>query len=80
MEAVIKKWGNSPAVRLPAALMKLATLTLEQKVSVTAVEGKIIIEPMDQVEYRLEDLVKGITRGNSHAKVSFGAPVGKEAL
>ncbi|WP_210411661.1 AbrB/MazE/SpoVT family DNA-binding domain-containing protein [Rhodoferax sediminis] len=80
MEAVIKKWGNSPAVRLPVALMKLATLTLEQKVNVTAVEGKIIIEPLDHVEYRLEDLVKGITRSNSHAEVSFGAPVGKEAL
>ena len=78
MEAVIKKWVNSPAVRLPAALMKLATLTLEQKVNVTAVEGKIIIEPLDQLEYRLEDLVKGITCGNSHGEVSFGTPVSKE--
>ena len=80
MEATIKKWGNSPALRLPATLMKAASLGLEQRVSVTAVKGRIIIEPLDAVTYDLDDLLKGITPANSHGETSFGSPVGQEPL
>ena len=78
MEAVIKKWGNSPALRLSASLMKEAQLTLDQKVSVKVLRGKIIIEPANRKEYKLEELVAGITTDNSHAGSDFGKPVGKE--
>ena len=39
-----------------------------------------LIEPCDKVEYKLEDLVAGMTAKNRHDEVSFGTPVGKEAL
>ena len=39
-----------------------------------------LIEPCDKVEYKLEDLVEGMTAKNRHDEVSFGTPVGKEAL
>lgn len=80
MEAVIRKWGNSPAVRLPAVALKEAALSLEQKVTIIVSRGRIVIEPCDHVEYSLDDLLAGITPQNSHAEVSFGNPVGKEAL
>ena len=80
MNTVIRKWGNSPAVRLPVSVMSAAKLELEQKVQVTVEEGRIIIEPLGRVEYSLEQQVAGITRKNSHEEVGFGAPVGKEAL
>lgn len=80
METVIGKWGNSLAVRLPAALMKSAALELEQKVSVTVVKGRIVIAPVDKVEYRLADLVGAITAKNAHGEIGFGPPRGKEAL
>ena len=38
------------------------------------------IEPCDKVEYKLDDLVAGMTAKNHHDEVSFGPPVGKEAL
>lgn len=78
MEAVIKKWGNSPALRLSVSLMKEAQLTLDQKVSVKVLRGKIIIEPAARKEYKLEDLVAGITSENTHAESNFGKPAGKE--
>ena len=80
METVIRKWGHSPALRLSAAAMKLANFDLEQRVTIKAGKGRIIIEPCDKVEYKLEDLVAGMTTKNRHDEVSFGAPVGKEAL
>jgi antitoxin MazE len=80
MQAVIRKWGNSPALRLPALALKEAALSLEQKVTISVSRGRIVIEPSEHVEYSLDDLLAEITPENAHAEVSFGKPVGKEAL
>ena len=80
MEAVIRKWGNSPALRLPVSAIKEAAFSLEQKVNLTVTRGRIVIEPSNKVEYDLGELVGGITARNSHPEVSFGKPAGKEAL
>jgi antitoxin MazE len=80
MEAVIRKWGNSPAVRINAAAMKSADFDLGQRVSIRASKGRIVIEPAERLDLKLEDLVAGITRRNLHDEVDFGGPVGGEAL
>jgi antitoxin MazE len=80
MEAVIRKWGNSPAVRLPASAIKEAAFRLEQKVNLTVTRGRIVIEPSGKIEYDLETLVGGITAKNLHTEFGFGRAVGKEAL
>jgi antitoxin MazE len=80
MEAIIRKWGNSPALRLPSAVMKSAALELEQHVIITATKGRIVIEPATKPKYKLEDLLAGITDDNAHDEVDFGVPVGQEAL
>jgi antitoxin MazE len=80
MEAVIRKWGNSPALRLPVSAIREAAFSLEQKVNISVTRGRIVIEPCDRVEYKLDELLAGITARNSHAEVSFGKPAGKEAL
>ena len=80
MEAVIRKWGNSPALRLPVSAIKEAAFSLEQKVNISVTRGRIVIEPYDRVEYKLDELLDGITARNLHTEVSFGRPAGKEAL
>ena len=80
MEAVIRKWGNSPALRLPGAALKEAGYVLEQKVELVVSRGRIVIQPSDQVTYSLDKLLAGITTDNSHGEFSFGKPVGKEAM
>jgi antitoxin MazE len=80
MQAVIRKWGNSPAVRLPLAVMKEANFSVEQKVTIVVTRGRIVIEPSEVVEYALDDLLEGINSKNVHVEVSVGRPVGKEAL
>lgn len=80
MEAVIRKWGNSPALRLPVAVLKEANLCMEQKVNLVVSQGRIVIEPSGKVEYSLDELLSGITPDNAHGELSFGQPVGKEAL
>jgi antitoxin MazE len=80
MEAVIRKWGNSPALRIPTAALKEAGYQLEQTVELRVSRGRIVIQPSEKVVYDLDALVNGMTAANSHAEVSVGSPVGKEAL
>ncbi|MFN5511257.1 MAG: AbrB/MazE/SpoVT family DNA-binding domain-containing protein [Burkholderiales bacterium] len=78
MESVIRKWGNSPALRLPAAVLKQAGYQLDQKVELTVTQGRIVIEPLQSVRYELGDLLAGLSRANRHDSVDFGPAVGRE--
>ena len=80
MQTIIKKWGNSPALRLNAAVMKSAQLNIDQLVSVKVQKGRLVIEPLAKQEYPLDELLSGITAKNLHGEVDFGGPVGKELL
>jgi antitoxin MazE len=74
---VLKKWGNSPAVRIPATIMQSAKLVLDQAVEVRAEDGRIIIEPAVPA-YTLDDLLNGITAENRHGEFDFGIAQGRE--
>ncbi len=78
MEVIVKKWGNSAAVRIPASIMAAAHVDLDQSVDVREEQGRIIIEPVRRKAYKLDDLLGGITSTNQHNAVDTGAPVGKE--
>jgi antitoxin MazE len=80
MRTVVKKWGNSASVRIPAAIMQAAHLNLDEVVDVREESGRIVIEPAQRKEYDLAELVKQITVENLHDEADFGRPVGKETL
>ena len=44
MLASVRKWGNSPAVRLPAAVMAGAGLRVDGLVDIRVEDGRVIIE------------------------------------
>jgi len=68
MNEIIKKWGNSPALRLPSSVMELAQLTLGQAVNINVLKGKIVIEPIVSKKTRLDELLAEITPDNVHAE------------
>lgn len=75
---IIKKWGKSAAIRIPAAVLKAAHLRLEQAVEVRADKGRIVIEPVGTKTYDIDDLLKRVTPENRHELIDWGPPVGKE--
>lgn len=77
---MLKKWGNSAAVRIPASVMQAARLELDETVDIREESGRVVIEPVQRKEYDLAELLKRITRENLHDAVDFGGAVGKEAL
>jgi antitoxin MazE len=78
MDVVLKKWGNSAAVRIPAAVFEAAKLALDQTVDVRVENGRVVLEPVAKQDYDLSTLIAGITPENTHASVDFGKPVGRE--
>jgi antitoxin MazE len=78
MRVLVKKWGNSASVRIPAAVMAASRLTIDQPVDVREEGGRIVIEPVREDE--LETLLAGMTPDNLHGEVSFGPPVGNEVF
>lgn len=78
MEIIVKKWGNSAAVRIPAAIMAAAHVVLDQAVDVREEKGCIIIAPVRRKTYALSELLAGITNRNLHQPVDTGVPMGKE--
>ena len=78
MEVIVKKWGNSAAVRIPAAIMAAAHVNLDQSVEVREDQGRIVIEPIRHKQYKLDELLSGITSKNRHEPIDTGVPVGKE--
>jgi len=67
-------------MRPPNAVMKSAALELEQQVTITANKVPIVIEAAQGQDYKLEDLLAGMTDNNTHAEVVFGRSVGQEDL
>jgi antitoxin MazE len=45
MKIIVKKWGSSAAVRIPAAIMAAAHINLEQSVDVREEHGCIVGAP-----------------------------------
>jgi antitoxin MazE len=78
MKSVVKKWGNSAAVRIPAAVMEAIPLELDDQVDVREEGGRIVIEPVRQRAYDLHELIEGISRKNLHDALDFGSAEGKE--
>ena len=78
MQVHVKKWGNSASVRIPAAVMAAASLSIDQAVEVREEGGRIIIEPIRAPVYDLDQLLDRMTPETFHDDADFGAPVGQE--
>ncbi|TAM83151.1 MAG: AbrB/MazE/SpoVT family DNA-binding domain-containing protein [Candidimonas sp.] len=73
MRGVIKKWGNSAAVRLPSSMIKTLKLGLEDMIDIRVERGMIVIEPVRTGEYALSQLLGGVKAKNLHSEIDFGA-------
>jgi antitoxin MazE len=78
MKALVSKWGNSLAIRLPKVAVE--KFRLEEGVPVEmSIEGDSIEIRTARPRYRLADLLAQITPGNKPEAIDV-APVGEEAL
>jgi antitoxin MazE len=76
----VQKWGNSLAVRIPAALAAQVDLAAGAPVELTAQNGSLVIRPVKPARYRLQDLLKDCRPSQLHGEFDLGDPVGREVV
>ena len=78
MQTKIKKWGNSLALRIPKSFALNANLRQNELVDISIDKEKIIITPIGEKKYSLDELLEGVSEDNLHGEFDTGVPVGKE--
>lgn len=75
----LAKWGNSLAVRIPAAYAKEIGAAENSRAELTIEHGKLVLTPVANTpRFDLDDLVSRITDENRHDEVSTGLALGNE--
>lgn len=79
MRVQIQKWGNSLALRIPKSFAVESKIKQGSTVEVSLESGKIIVFPVPEQEFSLDELLNGVTAENLHGEIDTGSSVGKEA-
>jgi antitoxin MazE len=74
----VQKWGNSLALRIPKAFAADARLENDTLVEMSFVDGQIVVKPVAQPAWTLEQLLAGVHSDNIHGEVVTGGPAGIE--
>jgi antitoxin MazE len=78
MTAVVAKWGNSLAIRIPKSVAEQAHVTEGIGIDFSVEGNRIIITPQKRRKYTLDELLEGMTPENFHSEFETGNAVGNE--
>lgn len=78
MNSSIGQWGNSLAVRLPKHILQTLDLKLNDRLTITEVDGKIILEPVRELEELSLDFLLSQVTESPESEVDWGKPEGDE--
>lgn len=83
MRLTIQKWGNSLALRIPAAAAQESGIKQGSSVDLTVGRNTLILKVIrrrKQTEATLDELLAKVTPQNRHALVDIGPAVGREVV
>ncbi|MFG1421913.1 AbrB/MazE/SpoVT family DNA-binding domain-containing protein [Roseixanthobacter liquoris] len=79
MITTIAKWGNSMALRLPAAFVREIAVREGTSVDISIVDGALVVRPVEPMPtYDLDTLLRQISDDNRHDEVLASPSVGNE--
>ena len=79
MKVQIQQWGNSLALRIPKSFAVESNIGQGSTVEVSLENGKIIVFPVAEPEFSLDELLEKVTPENLHGETDTGSSVGQEA-
>jgi len=77
-ELYLRKWGNSLAVRLPAAVAREAGLRLDQRVRLEVDHDCVVIRPLGTEEPTLKERLERFDPARHGGEAIADPPVGAE--
>jgi antitoxin MazE len=78
VQTQVGRWGNSLAVRIPAAYSRDLDPREGMELDVSVAEGGLVLRPLSR-EYTLEELVASITPENLPGETDWGPAIGRES-
>lgn len=78
MRGYARKWGNSLAVRLPAAFAEEIQLRADAPIEMGVENGRFFVVPAVEDVPSLEALLARVTPETRHSAIQWGAPQGNE--
>jgi antitoxin MazE len=78
MKILVKKWGNSAAVRIPASVLAAASIGVDQAVDIREEGGRILIEPIMAAPCDLDAPLDEMRPETFPEEVDYGPPRGRE--
>ncbi len=78
MQTKVSRWGNSLAVRLPTYVVEKIGVHENEPVEIDIREGSVVVTPIRQTAYSLDELLARITLRNRHESIETGEHVGNE--
>ena len=76
----VQKWGNSLAVRIPAALAGQLEMSEGSPVVMSVQDDALVLRPKSRRKYSLEQLLKRCGPKRLHQETDFGPDVGREVI
>jgi len=77
MKTVVRKWGNSLALRIPKTMAEHIKVRAGAPVEITEERGNLLIKPTG-AKSSLKELLAKVTPENLHGETKTGRAVGKE--
>jgi antitoxin MazE len=78
MTAVVAKWGNSLAIRIPKMVAEQVHITEGTDITFTVSGNSIVITPKKRKKYTLDELLEGMTPEKFHPEFETSNAVGNE--
>lgn len=78
MRVQVQKWGNSLALRIPKSFAVETHISPGSTVDLTLIDGKLVVEPVEDELQTLDSLLAAVTDDNLHQSIDSGPPVGNE--
>lgn len=76
---VIRKWGNSLALRIPSNIASQLKFGENSTVEFTVLNGNLVVKPVERKpRFLLSELISAINEENIHKEIETGPPVGGE--
>ena len=76
----VQRWGNSLAVRIPAAVAKSARFKVGQPVEVSAQNSHVLVKPVGDPKLNLAQKLAAFDPAIHGGEAMATKPIGKEAM
>ena len=76
----VQRWGNSLAMRIPAAVAKSARFKVGQPVEVSAQDSQVVVKPIGDPKLTLAQKLAAFDPAQHRGEVMATKPMGNEAM